>query len=120
MQKIRAASAEIGSDQLRETEQRTEQAKLETERKLDEIKKRRDELLWENKELAGKVIVQNEKRREVHQQVSRIKMMFEGASDEFKSQINRAGEALNEELENMAELEESLLDVRKKLENLNV
>ena len=120
LQKIRAASAEIGSDQLRETEQRTEQAKLETERKLEEIKKRRDELLWENKELAGKVIVQNEKRREVHQQVSRIKMMFEGASDEFKSQINRAGEALNEELENMAELEESLLDVRKKLENLNV
>ncbi|CAN5744538.1 hypothetical protein BH20ACI4_BH20ACI4_22920 [soil metagenome] len=120
LQKIRAASAEIGSDKLRETEQRAEEAKLETERKLEEIKKRRDELLWENKELAGKVIVQNEKRREVHQQVSRIKMMFEGASDEFKSQINRAGEALNEELENMAELEENLIDVRRKLENLDV
>lgn len=120
LQKIRAASSEIGSDQFREVEQRTEEAKVETERQLEEIRKRRDEMLFENKELAGKVIEQNEKRKEVHQQVAKIKMMFEGASDEFKSQINRAGDASTEELGNLAELQESLLEARNKLENLNV
>ncbi len=120
LQKIRAASAEIGSDQFREVEQRTEDAKVETERQLEEIRKRRDELLFENKELAGKVIEQNEKRKEVHQQVSKIKMMFEGASDEFKSQINRAGDVLSEELGNLAILQEDLLEARNALENLNI
>lgn len=120
LQKIRAASAEIGSDQLREVEQRAEDAKVETERQLEEIRHRRDEMLLENKELAGKVIEQNEKRKEVHTQVARIKMMFEGASDEFKSQINRAGDALSEELANLAELEENLLETRNRLENLKI
>lgn len=120
LEKIRVTGAELGSDRFREVEQRAEQAEEETERRLEEIRRRRDELLAENQELTEKVVEQNEKRREVHGQVAGIKLMFEGASDEFKSQINQAGEALAEELENLAEAHENLLEARNKLEGLKV
>lgn len=120
LQKIRAANAEIGSDALRKTEEGVENARVETERNLEEIRHRRDELLLDNKELAGKLIVEHQKHREIRDQHMKIKMKFQGASDEFKSQINQAGEDLNEDLKNMAEAEESVLELRNKLEKLDV
>jgi hypothetical protein len=119
LQKIRNASKELGSDQLREAEQRAEQAQIETDRQVEKLRERRDELLKENKEFLDKVVERNKKSKEVNEHMKQIESMFEGASDEFKSQIKGAGDSLSEELHKLEIVEKDLLDVRSALEKMD-
>lgn len=119
LNEIRAQLSEIGSDEMREAQSKVEEAQAETKKQLEKLQERRDEMLKENEEIEQKLIQENEQRRQVRSKMARMEMMFEGASSEFKDQINRAGDALNKDLEHFSDAQENLQGVRRQLEEMN-
>jgi len=115
---IRASGQEIGSDEMKKAEASAEKAKGEIQQSLKEIRQRRDELLMENKELAGKVLKVNDGRRQAQHKVAVI--MAGGASGEFRNQVESINESLTKDLANLAHAETDLADARKRLESLDV
>ncbi|MGH9931922.1 MAG: hypothetical protein ACREA9_22205 [Pyrinomonadaceae bacterium] len=115
---IKASSQEIGSDEMKKAEASAEKAKGEIEKSLKEIKHRRDELLLENKELAGKVLKVNDGRRQAQHKVAAL--MAGGASGEFRNQVESINQSLTKDLANLAHAETDLADARKRLESLDV
>jgi ParB-like chromosome segregation protein Spo0J len=116
---LKSALSEVGSDELREAHEKVERAQEDTKIQLDKLGERRDQMLAENKEIEEKLIQQNEQRRKVRDRVARLKMMFDGASTEFKDSINQATDALNEDLKHFADAQSNLREVRSKLEGMD-
>jgi chromosome segregation ATPase len=119
LDEVRSVLAEVGSDKLREAESRLEQAREDTKKQLEKLKDRRDRMIEENQKMEQKLVEQNEKRRSASEKMARMKMMFEGASSEFKDEINRASDALTKDLEHFSEAQESLRAVHQKLDEMN-
>lgn len=120
LREIRAAGQELGSNEIKKAEASAETARAEIEQRLREVKDRRDKMLQENKNLSDKLQKVGDGRRKARHKLSAFDQLNQGASSEFRSQIQNVKDSMDKELEHLSDAREDLDAVRQKLQALDV
>jgi chromosome segregation ATPase len=110
----------IQSDELRHAEISTERARQETERRMAEIKEKKEKLLEENRELAQTVLKANEGRREAKDKVVRMQAVSPDAPGEIRATLQSIQDSLSLDQGHLAKAEGELAEARKRLEAMGV
>ena len=111
---------EVQSDELRHAAISAERAKQGTERRLDEIKEKKQKLLEDNEQLTQTVLKANEGRRHAKEKVALMEAVSSDAPGEIRATLQSMHDSLSLDQGHLARAESELVEARKKLEAMDV
>lgn len=113
-------SEDVQSDELRHAELTAERAKQDTERRVNEIREKKEDLLEENHQLAQTILRANEGRSEAMRKVGLMEAVSANAPGEIRAELQSIYDSLNLDQGHLARAESEVLEARKKLEAIDV
>jgi chromosome segregation ATPase len=120
VRELKSMMSEMSSDQIREAESSLEEAKRGVEKKLEENREEKRRLETRNSELREKLTNVNNDRRRATTRLAMMEAQFSNASDEFKGQIRESIDSLNQELGQLANVEDDLIAGKKTLDSIDI
>ncbi len=120
VRELKAMMSEMSSDQIRQAESSLEEAKRDVEKKLEENREEKQRLETRNTDLREKLTDVNSDRRRATTRLGVMQATFSKASDAFKGQIKESIDSLNDELRQLADVEEDLIAAKQRLDSIDI
>jgi chromosome segregation ATPase len=120
VQSMQDSASDMDSDDLRASIGSAEQAILQTQEKLNELKQEKEDLLSQNQELSSKTKQAHGKRSQALTKLGMAEMMTPGADDGVKSSMQSMSQSLQKDMNRLGQLDGELEEARRKLESLDI